>query len=183
MKFLSLKEIANFMIVICIINPINLYSDNSYNLPTEAKIYAKNGVLYNSGLYKVNGSLGWRTNNPGNIKHGIFSKRYGSIGVFRGFAIFPSVSMGYSSMIGLLKTKIYRNLYISNFIERYSPRADDNDTEAYTRYIFKNLNINHDKKIKNLSKKELKHLVWIISLYEGFSIGDSYILKQKNKGN
>ena len=141
--------------------------------------YGKMGILYDTGILKYGGDLNWRANNPGNIKDSPFTRDNGAIGEYKGFAVFPNLSTGYSAMVKLLKGGKYKNEKVQNFISRYSPKEDKNDTKKYKKYIKRYMSYVKNKKLGELSDKEIIHLIYIVSLYEGMHAGKIYKAKSK----
>lgn len=84
---------------------------------------------------KVGGSRSWRNNNPGNIEYGDFARRYGAIGTDGRFAIFPDEATGQRARSALIfNGDKYRNLTLTQAIERYAP-SSENHTTAYQRRV------------------------------------------------
>ena len=84
---------------------------------------------------KVGGSRSWRNNNPGNIEYGDFARRYGAIGTDGRFAIFPDEATGQRARAALIfNGDKYRNLTLTQAIERYAP-SSENHTTAYQRRV------------------------------------------------
>lgn len=84
---------------------------------------------------KVGGSRSWRNNNPGNIEYGDFARRYGAIGTDGRFAIFPDEATGQRARAALIfNGDKYRNLTLTQAIERYAP-SSENHTTAYQQRV------------------------------------------------
>ena len=84
---------------------------------------------------KVGGSRSWRNNNPGNIEYGTFAKSHGAIGTDGRFAIFPDEATGQRARAALIfNGDKYRNLTLTQAIERYAP-SSENHTTAYQRRV------------------------------------------------
>lgn len=84
---------------------------------------------------KMGGSRSWRNNNPGNIEYGDFARRYGAIGTDGRFAIFPDEATGQRARAALIfNGDKYRNLTLTQAIERYAP-SSENHTTAYQRRV------------------------------------------------
>lgn len=80
----------------------------------------------------IGGSLTWRANNPGALRHSDFTRRMGAIGVTsNGFAIFPNPDVGRSANIALLKTPTYQNLTLEQAMSKYAPSWDNNNPTSY----------------------------------------------------
>lgn len=84
---------------------------------------------------KVGGSRSWRNNNPGNMEYGTFAKAHGAIGTDGRFAIFPDEATGQRARAALIfNGDKYRNLTLTQAIERYAP-SSENHTTAYQRRV------------------------------------------------
>ena len=84
---------------------------------------------------KMGGSRSWRNNNPGNIEYGSFAKAHGAIGTDGRFAIFPDEATGQRARAALIfNGDKYRNLTLTQAIERYAP-SSENHTTAYQRRV------------------------------------------------
>ena len=84
---------------------------------------------------KVGGSRSWRNNNPGNMEYGSFAKAHGAIGTDGRFAIFPDEATGQRARAALIfNGDKYRNLTLTQAIERYAP-SSENHTTAYQRRV------------------------------------------------
>ena len=84
---------------------------------------------------KVGGSRSWRNNNPGNMEYGAFAKAHGAIGTDGRFAIFPDEATGQRARTALIfNGDKYRNLTLTQAIERYAP-SSENHTTAYQRRV------------------------------------------------
>lgn len=98
-----------------------------------------------------------RNNNPGNITHGDFTKRYGAKleiipegyrSVPR-FAAFPDAATGWRAMEDLLRGPSYRGLTVRQMLTRWAPPSE-NDTEEYIRYIVDKVGCAEDEIIDDL---------------------------------
>jgi hypothetical protein len=66
-------------------------------------------------------SRGDRNNNPGNMKYGPFAQAHGATGQDdRGFAIFPSASIGGAAQIALVSGSSYSGLTLDQFAAKYA---------------------------------------------------------------
>ena len=114
------------------------------------------------------GTRSWRNNNPGNIRDGKFTCRYGAIGAAGGFAIFPDYKTGFDCLITLLKTQSYQKLSLEQVINKYAPPIE-NDTNAYINSIEKQLNIS--RKTLLIEIKSVFLLAKAIEKHEGYKPG------------
>lgn len=80
-------------------------------------------------------SLGYRLNNPFNIRYNRFNKWVGQIGCYHGFCHFESIFYGVRAFVFLYRTYINKyHVTVKQFISRYAP-ATENNTEAYVRTV------------------------------------------------
>lgn len=118
-------------------------------------------------LVKIGGDLGWRNNNPGNIRPGAHSRIHGSIGTVDGFSAFPTLEDGKSTLIWLLKKRSFREKTVYVAIDTYAPQKDSNNPDQYRKSLQKLTNLDLNKKIKDLSEDEFNKLVSAIQRIEG----------------
>jgi hypothetical protein len=124
--------------------------EESYYIPTLSYQGEKSFTNINT---PKSGSIAVSHNNPGNIKYGDFSKRYGATpgrnatdgGVF---ANFPDVATGLKAKQDLLLGKSYRNLSVDQAMKRWSNNGYDGNIYPEIR----------NKKIAELSTEELSEL-------------------------
>ncbi len=131
-------------------------------------------VVYVDGkkrLVKTGGTRSWRNNNPGNIKSGAHSRIHGSIGSIGGFAVFPTYDEGREALARLLKRRDYQEKTIFDMVSSYAPKEDQNDPEQYRKIIRQKTGLNIDRRLRDLSEKEILKLVQAIQEIEGFRIG------------
>lgn len=114
----------------------------------------------------IGGNRTWLNQNPGDIGAGSWAKQHGAIGKARGFAIFPNYKTGRAAIFDLLKSEGYINQTIWDAIPHYAP-AKDNDVKRYRRLIREFTGFDLNRKIKDLSAKELEKLVNAIERVEG----------------
>ena len=109
----------------------------------------------NKTVFK-DGTLAWRNNYPGNLKHGAIAVRHGAIGEDdRVFAIFPDAKTGIAAQKALLRGPDYRDLSIADAIRQYSP---DGNEEAYIANVHKWSGFDMDRTVGSLSQEELENL-------------------------
>jgi RHS repeat-associated protein len=144
-------------------------------------VYAEEGYLFNprdvtyryGGYFEVwsGGTRSWRNNNPGNIRAGDFANQQGAIGQAGGFAVFPDYQTGRAALGALLQTGVYSNLTISEAIEKYAPRPE-NDTEAYQKFVHEQAGVDLNELLKNLTPEERSRVMDAIQKMEGYRKGD-----------
>ena len=158
-----------------------LLAEEGFFVATKAEVYRNNGqmIYYNNGYLKVGGDRNWRLNNPGNLKHGKFTKENGAIGSDGVFAIFPTFRVGYLAQAKLLNQSKYKNERVKDFIKIYSPASDGNDVEKYTNFLTKRIKNIKNKRLGSLPNEKLYTLIWWMSIYEGMHAGKIYKKKKK----
>ena len=88
--------------------------------------------------YKVDGSLSWRNNNPGNIIYGAWARAHGATGASQSskrFAKFPTEQGGMDALKELLRSSQYSDLTVMDAIKRYAPSEDQNNPEQYVETL------------------------------------------------
>lgn len=126
------------------------------------------------------GTRSWRNNNPGNIRHGEFTKKNGAIGKAGGFACFPEKETGKKALIALFKTNSYQKGTLRDAIYRYAP-PQENDTENYLKHVAQELQVSPDIPFSKLSEKQLAKLAEIIEKHEGFKEGKIELVEKDEK--
>jgi hypothetical protein len=87
------------------------------------------------------GNINWRANNPGNIRPTKHSLKWpgvvGSIDTINGkFLVFDSYDSGREALYRqLFEMPSYKNLTISEALQKYAPAADKNDPVAYAKSV------------------------------------------------
>lgn len=117
------------------------------------------------------GNINWRNNNPGNIRVGDYATRHGAIGENGGFAIFPTMEIGRQAADNLLKTESYKNLTVAAAIQRWAPRADNNDPVAYAASIAKMTGMDVNQRYVDLSAADKGKVLDAMNRVEGGKIG------------
>lgn len=160
-------------------------SDNSSDITS----VIDSGVGYitfkrqNGNKYKrSNGTISWRQNNPGNIKHGQFASDNGSIGPGSGgHATFPSLKIGRKAQETLLFSDVrgYNKLSIAKAIAKYAP-ADDkgygvpkegNQPNQYAKFICKYAKVDPSAILSELTADQRQLMLEAMQQYEGFKVG------------
>lgn len=127
-----------------------------------------------------NGTRSWRNNNPGNIRHGEFTKKNGAIGKAGGFACFSDKKAGKNALIALLKTPSYQKGSLRDAIYRYAP-PNENNTENYLKHVASELKIEPDTPMSKLSEQQLIKLADLIEKHEGFKEGKIELVEKNKK--
>jgi RHS repeat-associated protein len=129
-------------------------------------------IVFSDGTEEVRsgGSRSFRNNNPGNLRNFDFSKRNGSIGEAGGFAVFPNEATGQSALTGLLETKTYQALSISDAISRFAPSVENN-TKNYQTFIRNATGLDGSTALSTLNKSQLTSVANAIRRFEGFFVG------------
>jgi len=131
-----------------------------------------NYVVYADEI-RTGGTLAWRNNNPGNIVASAFTRRHGSIGVNRRFAVFPDESMGTEAVGALLRTSRYNASTIAQAIARYAP-SFENDTPNYIAAVARWTGLDPSRVMSTLDDKELSAVVGAIRRMEGWRAGTTH---------
>ncbi|MEK6589698.1 MAG: RHS repeat-associated core domain-containing protein, partial [Nitrospinota bacterium] len=124
---------------------------------------------------KIDGSLSWRTNNPGNIIAGPWANEHGAIGKDSGsgkFAKFPSEEAGFQALKDLLNSSQYKDLTVKDAIKKYAPSEDNNNPEQYVKNL-KKMGLDPEKKVSG----QVEQLAEAIKKVEGWKEGT---IKWKN---
>ena len=96
------------------------------------------------------GSLAWRLNNPGLVRsHSHFARKNGSIGSYKGFAIFSSPKQARKALLDLLRTKKYSNSTLKTPAELYRPK----DLEGYIAQLISFAPIPLEKRVRYFRQK------------------------------
>ena len=102
------------------------------------------------------GSLAWRLNNPGLLRSSShFARKNGSIGSYKGFAIFSSPRHARKALLDLLRTKKYLHSTLKTIAQLYRPK----DPEGYISHLISFAPIPVEKKISLFSAEEFHQLI------------------------
>ena len=90
-------------------------------------------------------------NNPGHLRyHPDFVKYYGAEQVpGKGFLKFPSWDVGYEALKGQIRWDTQRGVTLRQFVSKYAPPGDNNNTTAYINNVAKGLGIDPDTKLSD----------------------------------
>ena len=142
-----------------------------------ARKHAHKAVVYIDGqgyeLIRQGGSRSWRNNNPGNIRKGIFANVNDAIGDDNAFAIFPSERVGFSAIVSLFRTRVYRKLSLADAIYRYAPPSENNSS-AYLDFVVSETEIGANTILGTLKVSDLRRLARAIRKMEGWQVGDEH---------
>lgn len=120
----------------------------------------------------VGGSLTWRANNPGALRHSDFTRRMGAIGkTTNGFAIFPNPEVGRRANVALLKTEKYQNKTLAQAINTYAPSSDGNNPTSYAARLARAIGVTTDTYLRNMSDIQIERMVEGIRRIEGWRAG------------
>lgn len=117
----------------------------------------------------LGGKRPWRNNNPGNIAYGNgkLVKELGAIGKAGGFAVFPDYETGRKAIFVVLRQPSFQARTLAKAVETWAPEKHGNDTELYKKQVKAWTGLDPDRKIKDLSEKELEAFVNAIERKEG----------------
>lgn len=80
-------------------------------------------------------SLGYKLNNPFNIRFNVFNEWVGQLRPFHGFCHFESLKYGVRAFALLYRTYIYKyHVTVRQFVSRYAPPSENN-THTYLRTV------------------------------------------------
>ncbi len=124
------------------------------------------------------GSRSWRNNNPGNIEYGPYARSKGAIGTDGRFAVFPTYEAGRAAQENLLfDSKGYRNLTLSQAINKWAPAGDNNNVPAYIAALVNGSGISPDTRMADIPPEMRGKILDAMQKHEGWHPG-----KQKAAG-
>lgn len=113
-----------------------------------------------------NGSLAWRINNPGLIKHHCHSaKKNGSIGTWDKFAIFSNLLEGHKALKEWLQSKTIFQSDLYAVAKHYQPTS----LEGFAKNLASSVGVMATAKVKDLTKSEFDSLAHSIEKLCGFT--------------
>jgi hypothetical protein len=131
-----------------------------------------------------NGSLSWRTNNPGNISWSPIARKYGAIGTYRnpngpdqqqrgsGIAIMPDEQSGMELKKALWRDPAYMNLTIDAAIQRWAEGARKQGYGSnYARDMAAAAGATLDTKVSDLTDRQLQSMFVKQRSWEGWKPG------------
>lgn len=103
------------------------------------------------------GTPAWRNNNPGNLR---FVGQPTATGKDKsGFCIFPSYEVGFQALRQMVtnvctgKSRVYKKTdTIKVFFSRYAPSSDNNNPDAYARWVASQLKLPVETQMQELLK-------------------------------
>jgi hypothetical protein len=131
--------------------PSRLPENNNANFDSE--------IMNRIGTMNFSGSkgIGLSHNNPGNL---IYAGQPNAVkgtkkddGTY--YAKFPDIQTGYRALIKQVQSDQNKGLTLKDFITKYAPASDNNNTKEYLNFITKSLNAKTDDKINNIDTFEL----------------------------
>ncbi|MBO0868924.1 MAG: hypothetical protein J2P15_10190 [Micromonosporaceae bacterium] len=144
---------------------------------TDGNINAKHRYVVYDDQVKVDGTLAWRANNPGNLVPGPFSTDHGAIGRAGADAVFPDQATGDAAQQALL-TGRYGNSTIAQTIQRYAPPSENN-TQAYIQHLGQATGINvNGPTINQLTQAQFTSLLNAMHHEEGIRAGTTVPLQR-----
>jgi hypothetical protein len=126
-------------------------------------------VVYQDEV-RAGGARPWRTNNPGSLD---YHSQSGSLGSDGRLAIFPDHATGRQALEKLLKDN-YASKTIRKAMEKYAPKEDGNDTEAYIRFIEDHAGLKRGDGDTVKVSEHLNDVADAIETMEGTTAGDTY---------
>jgi hypothetical protein len=129
-------------------------------------------ILPDGTVERREGARNWRNNNPGNIEFGDFAKANGAIGSDGRFAVFPTYEAGRAAKGALLfSSEGYEGKSIASALERYAPRSDNNDTDAYIATVASTLGVDPNTPLANLNPSQREAMLTAMERVEGGGTG------------
>jgi hypothetical protein len=102
-----------------------------------------------------NGTLSWRNRNPGNIRYAGQKRAIGKDKL--NFAIFKSYEDGFATLVEMIvravqgKSTVYApTMSIMDYFKKYAPSADNNNPDAYAKFVADKLKVSPTTKINTL---------------------------------
>jgi uncharacterized Zn-binding protein involved in type VI secretion len=119
---------------------------------------------------RIGGSRAWRNNNPGNIVAGKWANAHGAIGSDGHMAVFPDEATGKAAIGDLLRGDGYKNLSISDAMQKYAPPFE-NDTTGYINALHNATGLDTSRTVGSLSDAEMGSFTSAIQQHEGWIPG------------
>jgi hypothetical protein len=130
-------------------------------------------ILPDGTVERREGARNWRNNNPGNIEFGPFAEANGAIGSDGRFAVFPTYEAGRSAKEALLfSSDGYAGKTIAGAIERYAPRSDNNNTDAYIATVAGALGVDPNTPLAELNPAQRNAMLTAMERVEGGGSGN-----------
>jgi hypothetical protein len=129
-------------------------------------------ILPDGTVERREGARNWRNNNPGNIEFGDFAKANGAIGSDGRFAVFPTYEAGRAAKGALLfSSEGYEGKSIASALERYAPRSDNNNTDAYIATVAGALGVDPNTPLADLNPTQREAMLTAMERVEGGGTG------------
>lgn len=121
------------------------------------------------------GSRNWANHNPGNIGYGDFARANGAIGSDGRFAVFSDYQAGRKAKERLLfgENSKYRNLSISDAIERFAPKSENPNNANYKAAAIRAAG-GKDVRLASLTPEQREALMNEMERQEGFKPGTEW---------
>ena len=132
---------------------------------------------------RAGGTISWRTNNPGNVSYGNFSKQFGALGAWTrangdqqqrtvGIAIMPTLEDGLKMQMALWRRPMYNNGTIDQGCRKWAEGVGaQKETSQYTIDLARAAGADINTRVADLSDDQLKNMVKQQSKWEGFKPG------------
>jgi len=128
-------------------------------------------AMKDGSVVRREGTRAWRNNNPGNIEFGEFAKKHGAVGTDGRFAVFPTYEDGRNAKMSLLfETSSYKNLSITDAINRYAPPFENN-TSRYTSTVAQAAGVPMSTRMSDLTDVQRELVLDAMERVEGFKPG------------
>jgi hypothetical protein len=128
-------------------------------------------AMKDGSVVRREGTRAWRNNNPGNIEYGEFAKKLGAVGTDGRFAVFPTYEDGRNAKMSLLfETSSYKNLSITDAINRYAPPFENN-TSRYTSTVAQAAGVPMSTRMSDLTDVQRELVLDAMERVEGFKPG------------
>lgn len=159
--------------------PLNAHREDTSAVAVKSIIrfgagYIDLALADGSKIRRQGGTIAWRQNNPGNIKHGDFASNHGSVGSGGGgHAVFSTYEKGKEAKRALLFTAVrdYNTKTIAAAIAKYAPTSDGNNPTKYANFIAKRVGVPINTVLKTLTAPQQDKMLAAMEVYEGFKVG------------
>jgi len=122
-------------------------------------------------MFRQEGPIPWRNNNPGNLKYMPGKNNRGAVGESAGFSVYPTQQAGIDAALDNLfgPKSTYKNKTPRQIVETYAPEKDGNDVKAYTKFLISR--IGADIPLSKMNAVQKQSLFEAILQMEGFNKG------------
>ena len=120
---------------------------------------------------QIGGARNERNNNPGNMKYGPNAIKWGATGKDSGgFAIFPSMAVGFQAMQNLLGQYGSQGTdTVSGIVSRWAPAKDHNNPVAYANFVAKQMGVTTSQRLNMSDASTRERMASAMSRYEGMN--------------